>query len=75
MKMNITKEVAAMRRMTVRELKGRYVDVFGEQARTGNKDYLVKRIAWRLQVLAEGDITERALLGRRLFDRVGFVLS
>ena len=61
MKMNVTKEVAAMRRMTVRELKGRYVEVFGEQARTGNKDYLVKRIAWRLQVLAEGDITERAL--------------
>ena len=43
MKMNVTKEVAAMRRMTVRELKGRYVEVFGEQARTGNKDYLVKR--------------------------------
>ena len=43
MKMNVTKEVAAMRRMTVRELKGRYVEVFGEQARTGNKDYLVNR--------------------------------
>jgi len=61
MKRTIAREVAAMGRMTVRELKARYVEVFGEQARTGNKDYLVKRIAWRLQVLAEGDITERAL--------------
>ena len=47
--------------MTVRELKGRHVDIFGEQARTGNKDYLVKRIASRLQVLAEGNITKRAV--------------
>jgi len=49
-----------MERMTVRELKAKYAEVFGEQARTSNKDCLVKRFAWRLQVLAEGDITERA---------------
>ena len=38
--------------MTVKELRGRYVEVFGEATRTGNKDWLWKRIAWRIQALA-----------------------
>ena len=61
MKMDIAREVAAMSRMTVKQLKGRYAEVFGEDSRSGNKDFLRKRIGWRLQALAEGDITERAL--------------
>ena len=53
-------EVAALRRLTVKELRGRYVEVFGEATRSGNKDWLVKRIAWRMQANAEGGLTERA---------------
>jgi hypothetical protein len=34
--------------------------VFGEETRAGNKTWLVKRIIWRLQALAEGDLSERA---------------
>jgi hypothetical protein len=34
--------------------------VFGEATRAGNKSWLIKRIAWRLQALAEGDLSERA---------------
>jgi hypothetical protein len=34
--------------------------VFGEETRVGNKAWLVKRIIWRLQALAEGDLSERA---------------
>jgi len=60
MNLNIGKEVAALRRMGVRELRQRYAEVFGEETRTGNKAWLVKRIAWRLQSLAEGDLSERA---------------
>lgn len=60
MQANIGREVAALKRMTVKELRGRYLEVFGEQARSGNKDFLWKRIAWRIQALAEGDLTERA---------------
>ncbi len=37
--MNIGKEVAALRRMTVRELRSRYAEVFGEETRTGNKPW------------------------------------
>ena len=60
MNMNIGKEVAALKRMTVRELRNRYAEAFGEETRTGNKPWLVKRVAWRLQSLAEGDLSERA---------------
>jgi hypothetical protein len=60
MPLNVAREVAALKRMTVRELRTRYADAFGEATRTGNKPWLVKRIAWRLQSLAEGDLSERA---------------
>jgi hypothetical protein len=59
MQLNIAKEVAALKRLTVQELRARYAEVFGEETR-GNKPWLVKRIAWRLQALAEGDLSERA---------------
>jgi hypothetical protein len=60
MNLNVGKEVAALQRMTVRELRTRYAEAFGEETRAGNKVWLVKRIAWRLQSLAEGDLSERA---------------
>jgi hypothetical protein len=58
--MNIGKEIAILERMTVLELRRKHAEVFGEETRSGNRDYLVKRIAWRLQSLAEGDLSERA---------------
>jgi hypothetical protein len=60
MHLNLVKELALLGRMTAKELRVRYAEVFGEAARTGNKLWLVRRIAWRLQALAEGDLTERA---------------
>jgi len=62
MKLNVGKEVASLQRMTVRELRTRYAEVFGEATRARNKAWLVKRIAWRLQSLVEGDLSERARL-------------
>jgi hypothetical protein len=44
----------------VSELRAKYAQVFGEETRVGNKAWLVKRIIWRLQALAEGDLSERA---------------
>jgi hypothetical protein len=41
-------------------LRRRYADLFGETTRTSNKAWLVKRLAWRLQALVEGDLSERA---------------
>jgi len=60
MNLNVGKEVTALQRMTVRDLRSRYAEIFGETTRAGNKPWLVKRIAWRLQSLVEGDLSERA---------------
>ncbi len=60
MAMNIGKEIAVLKQMTVRELREKFEEVFGEPTRAGNKDFLFKRIAWRIQSLAEGDLSERA---------------
>jgi hypothetical protein len=58
--MHVAKEMAALEAMTVIELRAKYAQVFGEETRVGNKAWLVKRIIWRLQALAEGDLSERA---------------
>jgi hypothetical protein len=60
MHVNVAREVAALRAMSVGELRAKYAQVFGEETRVGNKAWLVKRIIWRLQALAEGDLSERA---------------
>ena len=60
MHVNVAKELAALEAMTVNELRAKYAQVFGEETRVGNKAWLGKRIVWRLQALAEGDLSERA---------------
>jgi hypothetical protein len=57
---NVGTEIAALPRMAVKELRSRYAEVFGEPTKSGNKHWLAKRIAWRLQSMAEGDLSERA---------------
>lgn len=57
---DIQKEIAALRQMTVKELRRWHVELFGEENRSANRQYLFRRIAWRLQALAEGDLSERA---------------
>lgn len=58
---DIPRELARLREMTVGQLRERYREVFGEPTRSRNKDYLRKKIAWRVQELAEGRLSERAL--------------
>jgi hypothetical protein len=57
---DIPATVKALGRLTVPELKQRYAEVFGEPTRTNHKQYLVKRIVWRMQALREGGLSERA---------------
>ena len=57
--MNWEREFAALERMTTDKLRQRYGEVFGEETHSRNKAWLVKRIAWRLQVQAEGGLSER----------------
>jgi hypothetical protein len=58
--LNIVNEVAALRRLSVGQLRLRFAELFGETTRASNRTWLVKRIAWRMQALAEGDLSERA---------------
>jgi Protein of unknown function (DUF2924) len=58
--MTVSQEVAALARNSIRELQLRYAEVFGESTSARNKGWLVKRIAWRIQAQAEGDLSERA---------------
>jgi hypothetical protein len=57
---DVAATVKALGRLTVPELKQRYAEVFGEPTRTSHKQHLVKRIAWRVQALREGGLSERA---------------
>jgi hypothetical protein len=60
MPLDIGAELAQLGHLTIGELRRKYVAIFGEPTRTGNKVWLVRRLAWRLQALAEGDLSERA---------------
>jgi hypothetical protein len=60
MVVDIAAAVADLRQMTVGQLQARYAEVFGERTLVRHKTWLTKRIAWRLQALAEGDLSERA---------------
>ena len=60
MEMNIVNEVAALERLSVGQLRQRFAELFGEATQASNRTWLIKRIAWRLQALAEGDLSERA---------------
>jgi hypothetical protein len=57
---NVAKELAALRKLTMRELRQRYSELFDAATNCNNRQWLVKRLIWRLQALAEGDLSERA---------------
>jgi hypothetical protein len=57
---SIYTEIERLRSLRIPELRARYREAFGEDARTAHKPHLVRQIAWRLQVQAQGDLSERA---------------
>src|SRR5436305_6920812 len=57
---NVARELATLQRLTVPQLRARYAEVFHETTNANNRVWLVKKIAWRLQALAEGGLSERA---------------
>jgi hypothetical protein len=58
--LDIDAEVAVMQGMTIGQLRERYADVYGEPSRSRHKMHLIRKIAWRMQALAEGDLSEWA---------------
>src|SRR5436305_5311704 len=44
MPVNVAREVAALQRMTPKQLREKYAQVFGEATTTGNRTWLVRRL-------------------------------
>jgi len=60
MALNVAKEIAALKRMTLADLQRKYAETFGESTTSRHKEFLIRRILWRLQANEEGDLSERA---------------
>ena len=56
----LAEQIEGLRHMTVGQLKSRYREVFGEESRSNHKQFLFRRVAWRIQANAEGGLSERA---------------
>ena len=48
-------EIEGLRKLKVKALQARYLEVFGEESRSFNQAHLYRRVAWRLQALAKHD--------------------
>jgi hypothetical protein len=57
---SVLMEIESLRRATLAALRDKYREVFQEETRVRHREHLFRRIAWRLQALAEGDLSERA---------------
>jgi hypothetical protein len=61
MKEALLREIKLLKDMNIKELQGRYVELFGEPKEPiNNRAYLVKRIAYRLQELEYGGLAEKS---------------
>jgi hypothetical protein len=57
---SIVAEIDQLRQLKTAALRVQYREIFGEESRSSNRQFLLRRIAWRLQAKAEGDLSERA---------------
>jgi len=60
MQESIERQINTLERMTTSELVDRFAEVHGYPCRTRHRAYLIRKIAWRIQANAEGDLSERA---------------
>jgi hypothetical protein len=56
----LRKEIEQLRREKTKALRARYFELFGEESKSSNQAHLFRRVAWRLQALSEGDLSQRA---------------
>jgi Protein of unknown function (DUF2924) len=59
MSLNIKQEVARMKSMPTAELREHFETVCLEPPRSRNRDWMIKKIAWRLQANEQGGLPER----------------
>jgi hypothetical protein len=56
----LRREIETMRTLKIRALKARYRELFGEDSPSSSHAQLFRRVAWRLQALAQGGLSEQA---------------
>jgi hypothetical protein len=56
----VRRDIEAMRKLTMTALRAKYLELFGEVSRSSNRDHLFRRVAWRLQAMAAGDLSQQA---------------
>ena len=57
---NSDRLVQSLQQLTAGQLREQYQKLFGEPTVGRHKGWLIKRILWRQQALAEGDLSQRA---------------
>ncbi|MGC8884778.1 MAG: DUF2924 domain-containing protein [Bryobacteraceae bacterium] len=71
----IREEIEALRNLSTAQLKEKYREAFGEESRSNHKQFLFRRIAWRIQANAWGGLSERARRQRLLPLRLPHLLE
>jgi hypothetical protein len=56
----VRREIEKLQSASVERLRMKYRELFQEEPRSKHKHQLFRRIAWRMQALAEGQLSERA---------------
>lgn len=58
---SVLAQIEELERLKTGALRTKYEELFGVKARSWNKRFLFRRVAWRLQARAEGDLSEGVL--------------
>ncbi len=71
---DVPSQLAALETMNVPALAEKYRELYGEPTRSRNKDYLKKRLRWRIEAMVHGGLSQGALariqqLGDKLPER------
>ena len=57
---SVIRKIHALRQKTVAELRCEWERLYGEPTRSRSRDYLFRRLAWRVQEIAHGDLSDCA---------------
>jgi hypothetical protein len=60
MNAELNQHIDRLRHLTTAQLRLKYRELFGQASHSNHKGYLFRRVAWRVQVLTEGGLSERA---------------
>jgi hypothetical protein len=58
---DISATIAELEELSVAGLQAKWLETFGEAARSRNRSHLIKKLAWRIQEQAEGGLSAEAM--------------